>query len=157
MKKFNDFVLNKHIDQLAEKCVREDIPIVEFVEWYEEEGQYLPEVWGNIGAGAATGAGVGAMVGGLPGAAAGALAGGVYGAGKGLYDKWQKRRADKATPAVSTEPQTLEDAQNQAAMAIQKLKNFTKLDPSALSGLLKYMKKISTPPPAPTPAPAPDA
>jgi len=69
MENFQDFMSAKGLNRLAEKCVRKRIPIVEFVQWYEEEGQFLveqdaplqyqPSLLGNMGKGALTGGGWG--------------------------------------------------------------------------------------------------
>jgi hypothetical protein len=81
--------------------LRERIPIVEFVQWYEEEGQFLveqdtplqyqPSLLGNMGKYGAAGAGIGAGFGGLPGAGIGAGLGALGGAGKYLWDKWKQK------------------------------------------------------------------
>jgi hypothetical protein len=108
MKTFQDHLFSKQLDRLAEKCIRDNIPIVEFTNWYISEGQYLfeydtplnyqPSFWGSVGSGAASGAGVGAGLGTLAGgqtgigAGIGAAAGGVMGAGKYFYDKLKQKR-----------------------------------------------------------------
>jgi hypothetical protein len=148
MNNFNSFILNKHIDRLAEKCVKENIPIVEFTQWYEEEGQYLKEgFWGDVGSGAAKGAGVGALAGGLPGAGWGAAAGGLYGAGKSLYNTF------RGNAGVSS----VVDAKKQAIAALTKLSQLSGThNLGALTQMINNIKGISPKPdatPAGTPAP----
>lgn len=83
----------KNVDQLAERCVREQIPIVEFVQWYEAEGQHLQEGWmGNVGLGGLAGAGIGSALGGPVGTLAGAGIGAALGAGKTLWDRYAQKR-----------------------------------------------------------------
>jgi len=92
MENFSDFIFNKNLENLAERCVKQQIPIVEFVNWYKEEGQYLDEaivegVLDSTLAGAGMGAGVGSYFGSpLAGAGIGAGAGALYGLGKKAYD-----------------------------------------------------------------------
>jgi len=80
------------INQLAEKCIKKQLPIVEFVEWYEKEGQYLTEGgMGNVGTYGLVGAGLGSPfgpMGTLTGAGVGALAGGA----KTLWDRYAQKR-----------------------------------------------------------------
>ncbi len=146
MNNFNSFILNKHIDHLAEKCVRENIPIVEFTQWYEEEGQYLKEgFWGDVGSGAAKGAGVGALAGGLPGAGWGAAAGGLYGAGKSLYNTF------RGNAGVSS----VVDAKKQAIAAITKLSQLAGThNVGALTQMINNIKSISPKPAATAESPA---
>lgn len=98
MENFDLFMFRKSIDGVAERCVREQLPIVEFVEWYMEEGQYQEGFLSNVGTGAGWGALAGSAVGsavpfvgtGL-GAGIGAGLGGLYGIGKGIYNKFKDR------------------------------------------------------------------
>lgn len=93
MKTFGNFLSSKTIDQLAEKCVRDNLPIVEFVQWYEEEGQFLAEGWmGNVGMGGLAGAGLGGAVAGPGGALVGAGIGAGVGGLKSLYDRYAQKR-----------------------------------------------------------------
>lgn len=110
MKTFNSFLAKKSLNQLAEKCVREQLPIIEFTLWYEEEGQHLGEGWKtNMGLGAAAGAGIGGTIGsvipgvgtaagGLAGAGIGALAGGA----KSLWDRYGRSAPQQAQQAQAT-------------------------------------------------------
>jgi hypothetical protein len=92
MKTFGSFLSTKTLDRLAEKCVKGNLPIVEFAQWYEEEGQFLAEGWmGNVGAGGLAGAGIGSLAGPwgtLAGAGIGAGIGGI----KSLYDRYAQKR-----------------------------------------------------------------
>lgn len=126
MKTFNSFLARKSLDQLAEKCVREQLPIVEFTQWYEAEGQYLGEGWKtNMGLGAAAGAGIGGTIGsfipgvgtaagGLAGAGLGALAGGA----KSLWDKY-----GRSVPQQAQAAQAQPEEGGRYAQQRQKLRN----------------------------------
>lgn len=108
MKTFGNFLSSKILDRLAEKCVRNNLPIVEFAQWYEEEGQFLEEGWKtNVGLGTAAGAGIGGtlggtlgsfipglgtVAGGVAGAGVGAGVGALAGVGKSLYDRYAQKR-----------------------------------------------------------------
>lgn len=88
-------MFTKTLDRLAEKCVREKLPIVEFVNWYIEEGQHLSEAgfWGDVGKSALAGGGYGALAGspfgmGAAGALGGAALGGVYGGIKNVANRF---------------------------------------------------------------------
>lgn len=126
MKSFTDHLLEKQIETLAEECVRKQLPIVGFVEWYELEGQYLkeydapldyqPNFWGSVGSGAAAGAGVGAMTGGW-GALPGAVGGGLMGAGKYMWDKWRQKQMRKSGDFEINKQQAIKALQKMAAMS----------------------------------------
>jgi hypothetical protein len=90
MENFDTFMFKKSLDTIAARCEREQLPIVEFVEWYEEEGQYQENIFGNMAGYGLAGAGLGSWAG-LPGAIAGGLGGAAYGLGKGIYDKFKNR------------------------------------------------------------------
>jgi hypothetical protein len=90
MENFDNFMFKKSIDHIAARCVREQLPIVEFVEWYEEEGQYQEGIMGNMAMGGLAGAGLGSWLG-APGAIAGGIGGAAYGLGKGIYDTFKDR------------------------------------------------------------------
>lgn len=130
----------KNIGPLAEKCVREQLPIVEFTQWYEQEGQYINEGWGNVlggaGLGAAAGAGLGSFIpgvgniaGGLAGAGVGALAGGA----KTLWDRYAQKRVGSGgdSRAASDTKQLSPKAQAQPNIdpnsAINQQRNMLKL------------------------------
>lgn len=141
MNNFNAFLINKNLDQLAEKCIREDVPIVEFVQWYEEEGQFFEGFWGDVGSGALKGAGVGGLAGGLHGVGLGGLAGGAYGAGKYLYNRL------RGTPSRS-----IVDAKKEVIAALQKLGSMTGAHSvKDIQNIVDAVKKLS--PKAPTEAP----
>lgn len=94
MDNFDTFMFRKSIDGVADRCVREQLPIVEFVEWYVEEGQFQEGIMSNIGTGAGWGALAGSAVpfiGSGIGAGVGAGLGGLYGIGKGIYNKFKDR------------------------------------------------------------------
>lgn len=102
MDNFDSFMFRKSLDSVAARCEREQLPIVEFVEWYVEEGQYQEGFLGSTGAGAGWGAGIGAGLGSVVpglgtglgagvGAGIGAGLGGLYGIGKGIYNKFKDR------------------------------------------------------------------
>lgn len=144
MKTFNDHMLGKQIDRLAEKCVREKLPIVEFVQWYEEEGQYLNEgAMGDIGWGGLAGAGVGSSLGPVGTLAGGAIGAGI-GAGKYLYNKFSQPR-----PGYE---KTKQDA-------INALTAFAKMSPphaKQLNAMVNFLSKgAGSPAGSPTASPSP--
>lgn len=144
MNNFNAFLINKNLDQLAEKCIREEIPIVEFVQWYEEEGQFFEGFWGDVGSGALKGAGIGGLAGGLHGVGVGGLAGGAYGAGKYLYNRL------RGTPNRS-----IVDAKKEVIAALQKLGSMT--GAHSAGDILNIIKAVQGLSPNPTPAADPAA
>lgn len=133
MGNFNDFMFAKTLDQLAEKCIRENLPIVEFVQWYEEEGQYLDKVtqenvFGNMAQGALAGGGYGSFLGPW-GTAAGAGIGALYGAGKSLYDRYSQPR-----PGFEVSKQQAIDALSKFATVSGR--------PDLLNKIVRYLGKI---------------
>jgi hypothetical protein len=167
MRNFNDFMVAKRLDLnwLAETCVRKNINIIGLMQWYEEEGQYLPEhiqesIFSNMGHGAAAGGGYGTGIGGALGAAGGALfgnpllgagigaglgglagaaGGALYGAGKSLYDKYSK-----PSPGYEADKQAVLDA-------LQKFAGHSGKYSKILTNMANYIAKNVTPSGAPTP------
>lgn len=131
MGNFNDFLVTKTLDQLAEKCVREKIPIVEFVDWYFTEGQYLEGSFvGDTAMGALAGGGLGSYLGPW-GTLAGAGVGGLVGAGKHLYNRFAGGR----TPYEATKQQALDALQKFAAASPGHAK--------VIGGIVNYLSKIT--------------
>jgi hypothetical protein len=142
MGNFNNFMFAKTIDQLAERCVREQLPIVEFVQWYEEEGQYLDEQsffgdvgrhaasWGGYGAGAGALSGLGAIPLGLGGAALG----GLYGGAKNLINRYSQPR-----PGYNTTKQ-------QAVDALSKFAQMSPRHARQLNAIVRYLGRIQPSP-----------
>lgn len=127
MKTFEDHMLGKRIEYLAEKCAKQQIPIVEYVQWYEEEGQFLeyedrpldyqPSLMGNMGKWGLAGAGLGSVAGPM-GSVAGAGLGALGGVGKYMWDKGKQ---------YLQRNQDFDTAKNQAVQALTRL---TKLNPA---------------------------
>lgn len=150
MENFDNFMFKKSIDHIAARCVREQLPIVEFVEWYEEEGQYQEGIMGStgagMGAGAGWGAGIGAGVGSLipglgtglgagVGAGVGAGAGALYGLGKGIYNKFKDRSYNVTKQQAVNALMKFAQTSPSNAGLINKVANFiARINPEGVEG-----------------------
>jgi len=160
MGNFNDFMFTKTLDRLAERCVREKLPIVEFVDWYMEEGQHLSEAgfWGDVGKSALAGGGYGALAGspfgmGAAGALGGAALGGVYGGlknvanrfGRGNYNTTKQAALDALQKFAALSPRHKADID-------QMISNLSAIQPdggaASSTPAPTTASKGSTPPPA---------
>lgn len=131
MGNFNDFLVTKTLEQLAEKCVRDKLPIVEFVDWYFTEGQYLEGSFvGDSAMGALAGGGLGSYLGPW-GTAAGLGIGGLVGAGKHLYDRFKGGRV----PYEATKQQALD--------ALQKFADASPAHAKAIGSIINYLSRIT--------------
>jgi hypothetical protein len=159
MGNFNDFMFTKTLDRLAEKCVREKLPIVEFVNWYIEEGQHLSEAgfWGDVGKSALAGGGYGALAGspfgmGGAGALGGAALGGIYGGiknvanrfGRGNYNTTKQAALDALQKFAALSPRHKADID-------QMINNLNAIQPDggASTAAAPAAAAAGTPPPAP--------
>lgn len=149
MKSFQNYLESKKLNELAAKCVRERIPIVEFARWYEEEGQYLNEsplagmVGGGLGgayAGGKLGAGLGAWGGPLGMAAGGAIGAGL-GATAGHYlNKWNQSQQKQGQQGQ----QNMHPSQEEAAKALETLKQHVPEDKAQwIDQVVNYLKTNS--------------
>ncbi len=135
MHTFNEFMLSRQIDVLAERCVEKNIPVVEFVQ-YLEAG-----LLGSMAGGAVRGGGYGSWFG-MPGAAVGAGLGALGGAAKHFYNQWQGNK----------QGQNLEFNKTQAIQAIEKLSKLLPNDAQGqLSQIISTLQGIGAQPQVPQP------
>lgn len=140
MESFSNFMSNKNLDQMAAMLTRHKFPIVEFVEWYEQEGQHLDEavvegILGNMAAGGLAGAGLGGYLGPW-GTAAGGAVGALGGAAKSAYDYFSKPKDDYNT------------SKQQAVDALQKFAKFSPRYQKMLNMMTNYVSRIQPSPDA---------
>ncbi len=134
MDNFDTFMFRKSLDNVAERCVREQLPIVEFVEWYMEEGQYQEGIMGNMAGYGLAGAGMGSWAG-LPGAIAGGLGGAALGLGKGIYDKFKDRSYNVTKQQAVDALMKFAQTSPSNAAVINKLANFiARINPEGVQG-----------------------